>query len=127
MSKSYAFCRKCGEWNKPLIKGALWDTAKGKVRNYICRPCNTAVASKCYKKDPTATRRAIKKSTRKYPQKQRARVVVNHAIKKGVLLKPPACAWCSGRGRIEGHHIDYHKPLEVIWLCTACHTVADRV
>ncbi len=55
--------------------------------------------------------------------RRKATSKVNNAINKGLLIKPNKCNKCSnpnGR-RIEGHHMDYNKPLEVIWLCHPCH------
>lgn len=43
------------------------------------------------------------------------------AIKSGKLLRPDACDKCGQGGRIEAHHDDYSKPLEVRWLCVPCH------
>lgn len=53
------------------------------------------------------------------------------AIADGVLVRPRTCAnrkykilpfscygWCS---RIQPHHEDYSRPLDVVWLCTSCH------
>ena len=36
------------------------------------------------------------------------------------LLVPQPCESC-GDPEVEMHHADYDKPLEVIWLCNACH------
>lgn len=57
----------------------------------------------------------------KYPEKARARRSVYRAVKEGRLDKPPTCQGCNMGGRIEGHHMNYSKPLEVVWLCTGCH------
>lgn len=53
--------------------------------------------------------------------KERARQRVKHALKMGRLTKPDHCDLCGETGRIEGHHADYAKPLEVQWLCSQCH------
>ena len=53
--------------------------------------------------------------------KARASPKVAQAIKIGTLTKPSQCSNCPSTGRIEGHHNDYYKPLEVIWLCIPCH------
>jgi len=40
----------------------------------------------------------------------------------GVLKKSPYCLNCGLISQfIEGHHADYSKPLEVLWLCKECH------
>jgi hypothetical protein len=51
------------------------------------------------------------------------------AIKSGVLRRPDVCETCGnavpacadGRSRIQAHHCDYNKPLDVMWLCDKCH------
>jgi hypothetical protein len=50
-----------------------------------------------------------------------ARQLLGRAVKKGQIIKPKNCSKCGLEGRIHGHHPDYTKPLEVIWLCTLCH------
>lgn len=46
--------------------------------------------------------------------------IVYQARRKGLLVPKP-CERC-GAARVEGHHEDYDKPLEVVWLCRKCHT-----
>lgn len=63
------------------------------------------------------------------PQHEEARTMVSVAVRKGELTRPESCQKCGkipgrdpGAGRhIEGHHRDYNKPLEVMWLCRSCH------
>lgn len=45
-----------------------------------------------------------------------------NAIKNGKLTPEP-CIVC-GKEKVQGHHEDYSKPLDVVWLCTRHH--ADR-
>ena len=47
------------------------------------------------------------------------RGVVARAVRKGTLIKL-ACEVC-GNVKSQGHHEDYSKPLEVIWLCSVHH------
>lgn len=53
--------------------------------------------------------------------KRLARSEVNKAVQAGRMIRPDNCTSCGGKGKIEGHHPDYNKPLEVQWLCAACH------
>ena len=48
-----------------------------------------------------------------------ARLKAKRAVRKGILQKEN-CARC-GSAESQIHHPDYSKPLEIIWLCLACH------
>jgi len=51
----------------------------------------------------------------------------NEAEARGILVNPGACEVCGRSGtRLEKHHEDYSKPLEVKWLCRACHAFLSR-
>ena len=52
-------------------------------------------------------------------RRARAHSAVAWAIKSGDLVRAP-CESC-GREDVHAHHDDYDKPLEVRWLCPACH------
>lgn len=61
-----------------------------------------------------------------HPEKQRSRMALNRAVKAKRLVRPTVCAVCGKEAsRIEGHHYDYNKPLEVVWCCSICHRVLD--
>lgn len=47
---------------------------------------------------------------------------VYRAKKTGALIKPAACEHCEiVTEKLQAHHDDYSKPLEVNWLCIKCH------
>lgn len=43
----------------------------------------------------------------------------------GEIKRPDKCECCGHGGRrdIVGHHFDYSRPLDVIWLCQGCHAM----
>jgi hypothetical protein len=59
------------------------------------------------------------KYRRQNPGKNLARKQVQNALIKGILVRQP-CAVC-GNEKSQGHHNDYTKPLDVIWLCDKHH------
>ncbi len=68
--------------------------------------------------------KSIKRSKEKYPLKYKAKTAVGNAVRDGKLIKPTTCESCGAitlSKRLEGHHCDYSKPLEVMWLCIPCH------
>lgn len=58
--------------------------------------------------------------------KKRAHQMVFREIKKGKLLKEPCEVCKKSNTRIEAHHEDYSKPLDVRWLCTLHHVKIHR-
>jgi len=56
--------------------------------------------------------------------KARARHKVYKAIKAGRLVRKP-CEAC-GALTTHAHHHDYSKPLDVKWLCPACHSMVHH-
>lgn len=58
--------------------------------------------------------------------KELARSRVKRAIKSGYIKRPEICSECSRKIFVEGHHIDYHRPYAVVWLCRACHILAHK-
>lgn len=59
--------------------------------------------------------------------KDSARSQVSVYVKRGKMARPSVCDACKQAGRIEAHHEDYAKPLEVIWLCRPCHSLLHRL
>lgn len=64
----------------------------------------------------------VKKPDSRKPKKNKANEIMGNAVSAGRLTRMP-CQVC-GNQRSQGHHEDYSKPLDVVWLCTRHH--ADR-
>lgn len=62
----------------------------------------------------------LREYRRKNPEKFAAHQLVRYAIKNGKLAKKP-CEVCGAENRLEAHHEDYTRPLDVIWLCSEHH------
>jgi ribosomal protein S27AE len=60
------------------------------------------------------------------PEKQNARYLVAKNVRLGILIKPTNCSKCKDISKIEAHHNDYSKPIEVIWVCKKCHISLDK-
>tara|TARA_R100001244_G_C5145394_1_gene128695 strand:+ start:273 stop:743 length:471 start_codon:yes stop_codon:yes gene_type:complete len=63
------------------------------------------------------------KLKRKRPEeiiKNKARYEVRKALDNGSLIKGD-CSVCGSNIKIHGHHHDYFKPLDIIWLCPSHH------
>lgn len=69
------------------------------------------------KKKCAANRKAWQERNK---EKRAAHILTGSAIKSGKLKKQP-CEVCRKK-KVEAHHDDYSKPLEVRWLCKKHHT-----
>ena len=58
--------------------------------------------------------------------KLRARGAVKRALARRILVRPSACERCGTEGRVQAHHADYRRPLEVTWICRTCHGQEHR-
>ncbi len=75
-------------------------------------------------------RKSVMSTTLKWqaenPEKVLAAKMVRRAVKNGSIVKAKKCHDCGKGGRLHGHHEDYSKPLEVVWLCGGCHVHRHR-
>jgi hypothetical protein len=70
---------------------------------------------------------ANKRWEEKNPEKKKAHNKLNNAVRDGKIKKPERCQGCDTKPkRLEGHHKDYTKPLDVMWLCRSCHAKEHR-
>lgn len=66
--------------------------------------------------------------SRRDPIKYKAHYTLRNAVRDGRIEKPDRCSRCNGKEhRIEGHHPDHSKPLDVVWLCVPCHRIVEGV
>lgn len=135
-------CAECGR-DLPLSEYNKTKNSKDGLQSR-CRECFSrynkaryAANKEKFKADIYAYREANPKKVcetrlktcQKNPTQKNAYKAVEAALKAELLVKPDTCYGCgcgNDEHRIEAHHHDYAKPLEVIWLCTPCHRRMDQ-
>lgn len=119
------YCSHCYK-TKNLMKQSKHIRKDGTIKQYfMCRSCNTK-RLRLYRKTKEGmkkTRQAIHRSTIKYIEKQRARMILNYHLNKG-YIKKESCK--CGSKKVEAHHPSYEKPLIVEWMCRSCHATKHR-
>jgi hypothetical protein len=93
-----AHTQQQNKYKKKLMSLGLWKNLRGKRTDQASR----------WRNNP-------KNKIKKYAHQQ-----VWKALKKG-LLKKDICQICKTDKYVCGHHPDYSRPLEVIWLCNLHH------
>jgi len=134
-------CRECGR-NLPLDQFNKQRRSKDGLQP-LCRECCSEYNRKRYAVNSEKIKEDVKryraenpnnelgtriKACEKNPNQKNAYRAVDAAIRAGVLIKPETCSGCGCNNsdhRIEAHHYDYTKPMDVIWLCTPCHRRMD--
>lgn len=135
-------CSRCGR-TLPETEFNWAKRAEGK-RQSTCRSCCSEYNRKRYASDPERFKKAVKEYKKRDPEavlktrlatnarspsQKSAQKCVEAALKAGALVNPGVCYGCgcaSDEHRIEAHHHDYSRPLDVIWLCTPCHRRMDQ-
>jgi len=115
-------CTKCNE-TKPLDEFHR-EARHSDGRRADCRVCNSARVVARYHENPEVKARVMDAANQRNlgnPPEYRARKTLQNADYRGKITKPDTCSKCGAGGMIHGHHEDYAKPLDVIWLCPPCH------
>lgn len=137
--------KKCPQCEMEKDLGSFYKSPKTKDGLYAyCKSCCKKRAKKWRDDNPEKRHKQIveykvkKKSvrtynrgdrtsqSRRYSQLHRDAVLaqrkVDAACRKGILKRPNICSVCGIQSdNIHGHHEDYGKPLDVIWVCWLCH------
>jgi ribosomal protein S27AE len=92
------------------------------TRDWFWRDGLSNDCSDCRAVSTEGKKQAMRRYNHLNPHKQRARKAVKRAVDSGRLVRPSACPRCGDtESAIHAHHPDYSKPLDVEWLCGACH------
>ena len=137
-------CNKCKEIKS--LTGFYTDRSKPDGLTTYCKPCKNEGIKKYRETDAGRTvqrkanakyrateagkavqRKAHTKQRKLYPEKYKARKAVECAIRYGKMTPPDTCSICWHDGKIEAHHPDYAKPLEIEWVCRPCHLAIHQM
>lgn len=129
-------CTSC-RIRKPLVEYYKDKNGKDKLTS-ICKKCNTArcrkyqrahleskmISDKKYRakkrvENPGWRLEESRSYIKKNPEKHKAHLALHREIRNGNIKRLP-CGVC-GEIKTHGHHPDYNKPLDVIWLCSTHH------
>lgn len=99
----YTECSKCME-------------PKESAPSSYCIPCRNAYANEWRKAHPV---------TGEAKMKAEARNTSRIAIRLGHIKRGP-CIFCGTSEKMEAHHEDYSKPLDIVWVCRAHHRDVTR-
>ena len=62
-----------------------------------------------------------------FKKRRYVRQMTESAIRRGELSRSTTCDLCDAKDcEIDAHHVDYGKPLEIIWVCSICHGKVHR-
>lgn len=110
-------CTSCKEYLPATSEYFYRDRWAMKISSrefcYYCKNC---------RKEQEKRNRKYERRAVNIPHKLKARKDVQIAVQRGILVKPKVCEQCKQPNYVYGHHPDYSKPLDVIWLCRECHT-----
>lgn len=116
-----SYCKPCTRAHMRDVRSRRKDVYRETDR-WRDRSPERMAARRAYRKTPAgraANDRSRRKAAALYPEKVAARLIVQIAIKGGIITKL-ACAEC-GAATTEAHHTDYYKPLDIVWLCREHH------
>lgn len=60
------------------------------------------------------------------PEKAVAYLTYKKALRNGAIVRC-SCQRCGAASNIHGHHPNYKEPLNVMWLCSSCHSLWHAV
>jgi len=115
-------CPRCGE-SKPRTDFSR-NKNRGDGLQYQCRACMAEYQKKYLTTEICKAGNRVK--VLKYRRKNRDKVKVWNILRtetRAGRIEPGPCADCGSEVKTQGHHEDYDKPLEVIWLCHGCHKI----
>lgn len=120
-------CRTCGKGFIPRVRDPhCSDCRRVRKREYKAR--RLAAGLEAYYRGPYDARKHALRMARQARPEERIKVLARaklvDAVNTGKVVRQP-CKVC-GVSPAHGHHTDYTKPLDVVWLCNLHHQQEHR-
>lgn len=113
-------CKECAKKDARDVRLANVDYYRSyDNKRYLENPNRRKATGPLREKFPKGTSK--ERWVAKNPDKRAAHILVGNAVRDGKLEKATFCQICGSKSRLDGHHHDYSKPLDVIWVCRKCH------
>jgi hypothetical protein len=122
-ASSKSKCKECVKSDVWLYRKQNLDRIQEYDRQRGSHPHRIQAQKEYIKTDAgkQSKKKAIDAYRKRHPMVYASHVITNNAIRDGKLLAVSICSVCNSTDKIEKHHDDYTKPLEVRWLCEQCH------
>jgi hypothetical protein len=123
-------CKACVDASMRSWRARNPDRHRSYVAAYAAKHPERVKASyeRWKKRHPDRAKEKFAAWVARYPEHAKARLAYMNALRSGKLVRPSRCSECGAEAkRIEGHHDDYSRPLEIRWLCKRCHVKADQL
>lgn len=133
--------KRCKRCNKLKSKDNFYKYKKATDGlNYYCKDCikervyeNRKIRPEHYRnyqkehvnKNKEKYRDAVKRYYKQNKYKVICWVEFRKGVRRGLITRKP-CEIC-GKEKVEAHHDDYNKPLEVRWLCVKHHNKVHKL
>jgi len=118
---------------KPIDQFSAMKSAKD-GKQYRCKECHVEVNRAWSNRNKEKKKQYNRTQYLKYAEqggrpsqkssfeKRQARKKIWDAVKRGDVHMSTACEDCGrDNDKLQAHHCDYSKPLDVRWLCAPCH------
>lgn len=124
-----ADCKECHREKVRANRAAKADQYRAYEQSRAHLPHRIAARAEYAKTDAgkSAGNRAKRKWSQANAVRRAAQVILGNAVRDGKVVPWPACAMPECNKRPVGHHPDYDRPLEVVWLCQEHHKQAHSL
>jgi hypothetical protein len=128
MSDGYLnFCKECTKSRVSKHREANIEYVREYDKKRAMLPVRVKARKDYAKTDDgkKARLQALNNYREKHTDRYFAHVALGNAIRDGKVFKHP-CFIC-GNEEVEGHHPDYSRPLDVVWLCNFHHRETHKL